>query len=76
VSLPGSGTLTIDLLNDMGQGVQVQLFYQSTANRVGSDVEAPYQIVYSGAAGAYYIYLYTAGGYTSATPYTLTVSYP
>jgi hypothetical protein len=76
VSLLGPGTLTISLTNDVGQGVQVQLFYLSTTNRVASDVEAPYQIVYSGAAGAYYIYLYTAGGYTSATPYTLTVSYP
>jgi hypothetical protein len=75
-SLLAPGTLTVDVLNHVGQGVQLQLFYLSTANRVASDVEAPYQIVYSGAAGVYYIYVYTAGGYTAATPYTLTVSYP
>ncbi len=71
-----SGTITIDLSNHTGQGVQLQLFYQSTANRVAYDLDPPYHITYNGQPGWYYIYIYTAGGYHQATPYTLRVTFP
>jgi hypothetical protein len=68
------GDISIDLANHTGQGVQVQLFYQSVGNRVAYDLEAPYHIDYTGPAGWYYIYLYTESGFNSTTPYTLRVT--
>jgi hypothetical protein len=56
--------------------VQFQLFYQSTANRVGHDPEPPYHIEYDGAARCYYVHIYTVRGYNSATPYTLRGEFP
>jgi hypothetical protein len=76
IYLRTGGTITIDLTNHTGQGVQLQLFYQSTNNRVDYDLDAPYHITYTGPAGWYYIYIYTAGGYNTTTPYTLRVTYP
>jgi len=49
------GLITVDMTNHTGQGVQLQLFYQSTATRVGYDPEPPYHIEYAGAAGWYYV---------------------
>ena len=34
-------------------------------------MDASYHIMYTGPAGWYYIYIYTAGGYNTTTPYTL-----
>jgi len=76
IYLRTGGTITIDLTNHTGQGVQLQLFYQSTNNRVDYDLDAPYHITYTGPAGWYYIYIYTAGGYNTTTPYILRVTYP
>ncbi len=78
VYLPADGALTIDLTNHTGSGVQLQLFYEvaDAAHRVGFDYDAPYHITYSGAAGWYYVYVYTESGFNSATPYTLQVIYP
>jgi uncharacterized repeat protein (TIGR01451 family) len=71
------GAIHIDLTNDTGQGVQLQLFYQSTAGGpVAYVTSAPYDLDYSGPAGWYYVYIYAAGGYNQTTPYTLRVSYP
>jgi len=71
-----AGTITITLSNYTGQGGQLQLFYQSVANRVAYDLDPPYQIVYNGAAGTYYVYLFTESGFNSATPYNLRVTLP
>ncbi len=78
VYLPAGGTLTIDLANHTGSGVQLQLFYQvaDADHRVGFDYTSPYRIVYTGQAGWYYIYIYTESGFNTATPYTLHVTYP
>jgi hypothetical protein len=43
---------------------------------VAYDLDPPYQIVYSGTAGTYYIYLFTESGFNSATPYNLRVTFP
>ncbi len=76
--LPTAGTISIDLTNHTGGGVQVQLFYEvaDAGHRVGFDYDAPYHIAYSGAAGWYYVYIYTASGFNTSTPYTLQVTYP
>jgi hypothetical protein len=70
------GRITVDLGNHTGQHVQLQLFYQSTANRVVLDPEPPYHLEHTGPAGRYYIYINTGAGFSDTTPYTLRVTYP
>jgi hypothetical protein len=71
------GNMQVDLTNHTGQGVQLQLFYQSPAGGpVAIVTSAPYHLDYNGTTGWYYVYIYTAGGYNQVTPYTLRVSYP
>jgi len=76
IYLRTGGQIVIDLSNHTGQGVQLQLFYQTAGNLVAGDLDAPYHIEYTGPAGLYYIYIYTAGNYNSNTAYTLRVTYP
>jgi hypothetical protein len=70
-----SGPIAVNLTNHTGEGVQLQLFYQSTGNLVGFDSEPPFNVNHNGAAGVYYIYIYTNGGFNT-TPYTLNVTSP
>jgi sugar lactone lactonase YvrE len=70
------GEITVELAGHTGQGVQLQLFYQGTHNRVRYDTTPPYQITYQGSPGWYYVYIYTASGHNWSTPYTLQASYP
>jgi len=72
------GQIVIDLTNHTGQGVQLQLFYQTTTGTpvVHSVWQAPYHIQYTGLPGKYYIYIYTESNYNSSNPYTLRVTYP
>jgi len=70
------GDIDVKLTNHTGDAVQLQLFYQSTSNRVAYDTSAPYHIQTSGTPGWYFVYIYTGGGYTQATPYTLRATYP
>lgn len=76
--VPSAGAITINLTNHTGGGVQLQLFFQQVdvAHRVAYDLSAPYRINYNGQPGWYWIYIYTASGYNSTTPYTLQVTYP
>ncbi|MBN1920197.1 MAG: hypothetical protein JW892_03050, partial [Anaerolineae bacterium] len=78
VYLRQPGSITIDLTGHTGQGLQLHLFYgpPQVGGSVRHDYEPPYQIIYNGQAGWYYIYIYTTGGYNSTTPYTLRVTYP
>ena len=77
IYLPTGGDIVIDLTGHAGTGVQLQLFYQSADTPpVAYDLSVPYHIEYTGTAGWYYIYIYTASGYSNTTPYTLTVTYP
>ena len=69
------GNATIDLTNHTGQGVQLQL--RDQAQKLLAYVyRPPYHIDYAVSAGCYSIGIYTASGYSSATPYTLRVTYP
>jgi uncharacterized repeat protein (TIGR01451 family) len=70
------GTISVDLSGHTGQHVQLQLFYQSTANRVAYDLEAPYHLEYSGEAGKYFIYISTGEGHNTATRYALRATFP
>jgi hypothetical protein len=74
------GEITVNLTGHTGQGVQLQLWRGAPradgSNRVGIRTQTPFQIVHTGTAGWYYIYIFTESGYNSSTPYTLQVSYP
>lgn len=70
------GDVIVDLSNHTGQGVQLQLFYQSVGNLLTYVYEPPYHIEYPGLAGWYYIHIYTESGYNQATPYTLRATFP
>jgi len=76
IYLRTGGQIVIDLSNHTGQGVQLQLFYQTAGNLVAGDLDAPYHIEYTGPAGLYYIYIYTAGNYNSSTAFALRATYP
>jgi hypothetical protein len=77
VYLPTGGTLNVDMISP-NAGTQLQLFYQiaDVAHRVASDTVAPYHISYTGAAGWYYIYVYTDPAFVGTQIYSLTVTYP
>lgn len=69
------GSMVIDVTGHSGQGVQLQLYYQSASNRVAFDHTPPYHIEYTGPPGWYFIYIYTAGGFNTSQPYTLRVQF-
>jgi len=74
-----AGAITVNLTGHTGTGVQLQLWHgppqADGSNRVAFKTQAPYQLTHTGPAGWYYVYIYTAGGYNSNTPYTLQVTY-
>ena len=74
IHLDQPSTISIDLQNYNSVG-QLQLFYQSTANRVAWDVDPPYHLSYAGLTGTYYIYIATVSGFSSTTPYNLAASH-
>jgi formylglycine-generating enzyme required for sulfatase activity len=76
IDLYKGGQIIVDLTNHTGQHVQLQLFYQSTDNRVAVDLEPPYHLEHLGAAGTYYIYINTGAGHNSSDAYTLRVAFP
>lgn len=76
IHLETSGQVIVNLLNHTGEGTQLQLFYESTDNRVGYQSGPPYHIEYGGEAGTYYIYIYAVGNFNQTTAYTLRVTYP
>lgn len=70
------GTISVELNDHTGTGVQLLVYYQSAGNTVAVDNTAPYELSFSGEPGTYFVRIYTASGYNSATPYSLTVTYP
>ena len=76
VYLRTGGTLTVDLTGHTGQGVQLQLFYESVSTRVRFVPDPPYHTEYTGSGGWYYIYIYTKSWDDGARAYTLRVTYP
>jgi hypothetical protein len=82
IYLTTGGHIIIDLSNQPSQGVQLQLFYQTTATPpIYSQTSAPYHIDYlvnAGETGWYYVYIYfdPKYNYNSNTAYTLRVTYP
>jgi hypothetical protein len=77
VYLPTAGTISADLTNHTGEGVQLQLFYQSTNNLVDHDTGlGDLHVEHNGPAGIYYLYIFTLSGFNSTTPYTLVVNFP
>ncbi|MFZ6026298.1 MAG: LVIVD repeat-containing protein [Chloroflexota bacterium] len=75
--LPADGRLTIDLTEFHAFGAQMLLYDRiPVANgEVARVYTEPFHIEYTGKAGLYYIYIYTASGYNNRDPYTLTLTY-
>jgi hypothetical protein len=70
------GEITIDLTGHTGEDVQLQLFYESTSNRVASATAPPYHLEHTGNPGTYYIYINTGRGWNTDTKYTLRAGFP
>ena len=70
------GLITIDLANHTGQVVQLLLYHELPDVLVARDYTPPYHIEYTGAAGLYYLCIYTESGYTYGAPYTLRATFP
>jgi hypothetical protein len=71
------GQITVDLTEHTGKGVQLQLFFESTANSVADDRTPPdYHIAWDGPAGTYYVYIYTESGHNTNTAYKLRTVHP
>lgn len=71
------GNISIDLANHVGSGVQLQLFYGSGTTPVAFDTVGPvFEVDYNGPPGIYYIYIFTASGYSNTPLYNLTVNLP
>jgi len=72
-----SGNIIIDLMDYMGTGAQLELYYESVDGQpVATDQGAPYYIEYTGPSGPYFVYIYSAGGWSDDYPFTLRVTYP
>ena len=71
-----AGSITIDLTTNVTADLQLQLFYQSTNNRVGFDPTAPYRITYNGQPGWYSIFMYSSTSYPTPPTYLFTATYP
>jgi len=75
-----AGEITVNLTGHTGEGVQLQLWHgqpqSDGSNRVAFTSTSPYQLTHTGAAGWYYIYIYTPEGHNEHTRYTLRVTYP
>lgn len=75
--LPIDGAIDIHLFGNLGQGVQLQLFYESLLNPIDDyDFSPPYQINHNGKAGWYYVFIFKESGFNSNAPYTLRATYP
>lgn len=74
--LPEPATLTIDMDDHKGEGVQMLLYYPSVAanNLKFQSYQDPYLIEYDGFAGWYYLRIYASGGYSNSDTYTLQVN--
>jgi hypothetical protein len=80
--LENAGLITIDLADhplESEDGAQLQLFFQNLSNLVGIDLAPPYEISHNGAAGQYFVLVFTdldkcAGNCDTA--YDLTISFP
>jgi hypothetical protein len=72
----GTGTVAVSLSTALTQGVQLQLYYQSTSTLVDYDPTPPYNITKPNRpAGKYLIIIYTASQNPSVN-YTLTATFP
>ncbi len=78
LTVTAAGSLSATLTNPQGQGTQLQVYRDpvSTATLVDSDGLPPFAINAAVTPGAYFVRVYTAGGYTSTQPYQLQVTFP
>lgn len=66
--------ISVVLTNITGTDPQLQLFHNSSSNRVGFDATPPFSISHNAPPGRYYVRVVVVGGYNQTTPYTLRVN--
>lgn len=71
-----SGSITVDVTNHSGSGVQLQIFFNNVTNRVCFDPSAPHHCKLNGQPGYYYVYIFTESGFNNNTAYTLFTTFP
>lgn len=72
-----AGLISADLQTPRTSGVQLQVYYLNTNDpNVQYRSLPPYHVDYNGAAGWYYIFVYTPPASVNAQTYTLVVTYP
>jgi hypothetical protein len=71
------GTISVDLIDDRDDGVQLLLYRETITEVVGWDYNCTTRchVKFNGSPGQYYIYVYSLGE-VSTSPYTLTVKFP
>ncbi len=73
--LASGGSMTVELMNySPGSGGGQLFVYDANHQQMGWSYTPPYHFTFTGAAGWYYVRIYTVG--TSDVPYTLRVTYP
>jgi len=68
------GDIEVELADHVGRRVYLWLLDENM-NPVGIDDSSPFRIQYAGPEGQYYVCIYTGSGYTTTTPYALTVTF-
>ncbi len=74
-----AGTITANVTNHVGQGVQLILYHQvlDAAHEVAKDTQGPgFDILHQGVGGKYYLSIFTYSGFEDTVPYELTVTLP
>jgi hypothetical protein len=73
--LGSPGSITVDLTNHVGQGLQLLLYFDTNTSHLAQDIEPPYHIeLPNNPNGRYYIRIYSTGGFATSPPYQLTVN--
>ncbi len=75
IATSAAGTISVDLENHVGSGIQLLLYDVNSANLV-QVYQEPFQINYVCNEGEYYIRIYTESDFTNSVPYSLRVTYP
>jgi len=78
--MAGPGSLTVELSGHTAPSIQVSLWYESTAlpdnRKQRCTGHGGCSLTYTGAAGQYYIQVYTESGFSQTTPYVLQAVFP
>ncbi len=73
--LGSPGSITVDLTNHVGQGLQLLIYDGTNTSPIAQDIDPPYHIeLPNNQHGRYYVRIYSTGGYTQSPLYQITVN--